>query len=344
MNQQDVDAQGINGRPHHDEDAPRTAERRSPANRLGLDYRDVPTRKVACPVIDVHTHVHAGPSVAAFLEAATLYGISRIVTMTPLDDLDRLSAEIRERLDLIAIPRWRDIRRAEEFRDGWLRDLDAFRERGARLMKFWMAPPMRGKHGLTLDHDFLQPVINRALDLDYEFMVHIADPSAWFAPGGKYADHAAFGSKDDQYPQLEWFLERVRPRSVIAAHMGGSIEEPDRLQDLLDRHENLVLDSSATKWIVRGVAAQPEALRAFMIRNADRILFGSDVVVADKFDFEHYASRYWVHQMMWESAYRGESPIEDPDADDPPRLAGLDLPADVLHKLYRTNAERICAM
>ena len=29
----------------------------SPANRLGIDYRDVPARKAAGPIIDAHTHV-----------------------------------------------------------------------------------------------------------------------------------------------------------------------------------------------------------------------------------------------------------------------------------------------
>jgi hypothetical protein len=115
------------------------------------------------------------------------------------------------------------------------------------------------------------------------------------------------------------------------------------LQSLLDRHANLLLDSSATKWIVREVARTPERVRAFIIRNSERILFGSDVVVDDKLDFEHYASRYWCQRTMWETPDRGESPIEDPDAENPPRLAGLDLPVDVLARLYHENAERIRA-
>jgi hypothetical protein len=120
------------------------------------------------------------------------------------------------------------------------------------------------------------------------------------------------------------------------------VEDPDFLQGLLDRHANYVLDTSATKWIVREVARQPERVREFMIRNADRILFGSDLVASDKFrEFDHYASRYWAHLQMWETAYRGESPIEDPDAEQPPRLAGVDLPEDVLRALYIENAQRL---
>ena len=325
---------------HHDDDAPPTPGR-SPANRLGLDYRAAPPNPLAVPLIDVHTHVHRTASTAAFMEAATTYGVGRIVSMSPLDDVPELNRTYPGRLAYIAIPRWRDMENSGAFRRQWLADLETFRAHGARRMKFWMAPPMRGQFGLTLDAPFFEPIIQQALDLDYEFMIHIGDPSAWFEPGGRYADTARFGTKRDQYPQLEYLLERAAPRTVIAAHMGGMIEEPAFLQTLLDRHTNLFLDSSATKWIVRGVSEQPAAIRDFMIRNQDRVLFGSDIVVAANYDFEHYASRYWAQRTMWETTYDGQSPIEDPDAASPPRLCGVDLPADVLQKLYHDNAVRL---
>jgi predicted TIM-barrel fold metal-dependent hydrolase len=325
---------------HHDEETP-TSTRRSPANRLGLNYRDLPPHKLDTRIIDVHTHVHDTGSARLFFEAARLYGISKIVSMSPLDEADRLKAAWGDRLEFIAVPRWRELASSTDFQKQWLDDLAAFRERGARRMKFWMAPPMRGEFGLTLKDPFFEPLIARGLELGYEFMVHVGDPSEWFETGGPYADRKRFGTKRDQYPQLHYLAERVAPRTVIAAHMGGYCEEPAFLQELLDRHPNLYLDSSATKWVVRAVARQPEAVRAFLIRNQDRVLFGSDLVVAPKYDFDHYASRYWAHLKMWETAYRGESPIEDPDADDPPRLAGLNLPTTVLRKLYCQNAERL---
>jgi predicted TIM-barrel fold metal-dependent hydrolase len=324
---------------HHDADTP-THDNRSPANRLGIDYRDVPARKIDCRIVDVHTHVHAGKTTGLFFEAADLYQVDKIVSMTPLDQVGQLQDAYGDRLEFIAIPRWREMSDADDFRQRWLADLQAFRERGARRMKFWVAPRLRGEHGLTLDHPWMQPLIDAGLDMEYHFMVHVGDPSAWFEPGGRYDDHSKFGSEADQYPQLEHFLEKVAPRTVIAAHMGGSIENPDRLDDLLTRYPHLYLDSSATKWIVRGVAAQPDRIRALLLKFPDRILFGSDLVVADKFDFDHYASRFWAHQMMWETQYAAESPIDDPDAD-PPQLRGLDLPADQLRKFYDTNAERL---
>ena len=288
--------------------------------------------------MDVHAHVHNVPSAAAFFEAADAYGVTQVISMTPIDEVDALNAAYPSRLEFIAIPRWRELKNSADFRKQWLGDLEAFRDKGARRMKFWMAPPMRGEYGLKLQDAFFTPLLRKGLELGFDFMIHVGDPSEWFAAGGKYADTKKFGTKNDQYTQLEFLLETVAPRNVIAAHMGGYCEEPAFLQRLLDRYPNLFLDSSATKWVVRAVSRQPAAVREFMMRNQDRILFGSDLVVAKDYDFDHYASRYWAHQMMWETDYRGESPIEDPDAENPPRLAGLALPATALRKLYHENA------
>ena len=260
--------------------------RRSPANRLGLDYRDVPPRKVDCPLIDVHTHIKTVEHAGVFFEAALAYGISRVVSMSPLDQVDALRAAYGDRMAFVAIPRWEEFEPTLVFRDRWLADLGAFRDKGARLCKFWSAPQLRQMLGLTLDHPVMRPVVEGACDLGYDFMVHVGDPSVWWQPGGKYAESRAAGTKREQYGQLEWFLERVAPRKVIAAHMGGYVEDVRFLQDLLGRYPNLLLDTSATKWMVREIARQPDAVREFVIRNQDRILFGTDLVVDEGYNFD----------------------------------------------------------
>lgn len=319
-----------------------TAIGRSPANRLGIDYRTPPPRKVDGPILDIHTHIYAGEHARLLFEAADVYGVGRMFSMTPLRDVEALGSAWGARLEFIAIPDWKRIARTEEFRRQWIADLEAFRGHGARICKLWMAPKMRREHGLTADHEFLRPVIWEAFELGYDFMIHVGDPSIWWRAGGPYGDTQAFGTKDEQYGQLEWLLDSVAPRTVIAAHMGGSIEELDRLQRLLDRYPNLHLDSSATKWIVREASRRPDAVRGFILRNVQRVLFGSDLVASEKYaTFDHYASRYWAHQMLWETARRGESPIDDPDAEQPPRLHGCDLPAEALRAMYCGNAARL---
>lgn len=313
----------------------------NPANRIGLNYRRGLERRVPDRVIDAHAHIRGLDDVALYFEVAELYGVDLTFSMSPLGEIRELKRRYPGRLEFIAVPNWSKQAATEEFQRSWMADLTAFREEGVRLCKFWMAPHMRQKHGLSLDHPFVKTVTRHAYDLGFHFMTHIADPSIWWKK--KYAGVDAIGSKDDQYRQLDGFFADYPDRVMIGAHMGGSVEELERLQGLLDRFPNYVIDTSATKWIVREVARTPDAVREFIIRNQDRVLFGSDIVVDKKYDFDHYASRYWSQQMMWESDYRGESPIEDPDGEDPPKLAGLNFPHEVLIKMYRTNAERLLA-
>ena len=86
------------------------------------------------------------------------------------------------------------------------------------------------------------------------FMAHIADPDTWFKT--KYADSSFYGTKLDQYEPFERMLDRFT-QPWIAAHMGGWPEDLEFLTGLLERHDNLYLDTSATKWIVREISKHP---------------------------------------------------------------------------------------
>jgi hypothetical protein len=187
-------------------------------------------------------------------------------------------------------------------------------------------------------------------------MTHVGDPKVWFFGKGTYAD-GTYGTFESQFAQLERMLEKYPDRLHLGAHMGGSLEDLDLLARRLEQYPHYVVDTSATKWMLRAAAEQPtQALRDFIIAFQDRLLFGSDIVVGDKYNWDHYASRYWALQHMWETSYDGESPIEDPDggqgfdprtgafdasrADHVPHIKGLDLPKEILQKLYRDNTLR----
>lgn len=338
----------------------------APHNRLGLNYREMSPRKVQVPggIIDAHTHARDPESTKLFVEVAKAFGVTKIWTMAGLDHVANLQAAFPGLFEFIAVPAWQKIFRDnapvdEAFIVDWMERLDKFHALGSRLLKFHNAPFSIKRFGMNLQHPNTLRVADHAYKLGYHFMSHIGDPKAWFYAGGKYAkpeDH--FGSFASQFDALERFLERYPDRIHLGAHMGGSLESLDLLARRLQKYPHYVVDSSATKWIVRAVAETPSlaALKDFIITFQDRILFGTDVVVDPKYDYDHYASRYWAHQKLWETNYAGESPIEDPDAglgfdqasgtfdstraDKLPRLVGLDLPESVLVKLYRTNAER----
>lgn len=332
-----------------------------PHNRLGIDYHQVPARtvNVAGGIIDIHTHTREPALTRTFVDAARAYGISHIVTMAPLEHVDPLNEAFPGMFSFIAIPDWQHGTMSEAFISDWLRRLDTFYEKGARLFKLHMAPGTKLKWGTDFDHPMTRKVIRHAYERGYHFMTHVCDPKAWFFGSGRYADHK-MGTFEEQFIKLEALLAEFPDRMHLGAHMGGCLEDLDLLAARLDKFPQYVIDTSATKWIARAVAEQdPQRVHDFMVKYQDRIVFGSDLVVGDKYNWDHYASRYWVHQKLWETDYRDQNPIEDPDggkgfepktgrfdtakADGVPRLAGVKLPAEVLVKIYRKNAERLMA-
>jgi len=242
-------------------------------------------------------------------------------------------------LHFIAIPKWQ-----ENSFDDWHRRLESFYNMGSRIIKFHMAPGTMASRGWRLDSPEIRKIIADAHSRGMILMSHIGDPDTWY--NGKYAaDVAKYGTRNDHYQMWESLLAEYRHHPWLGAHLGGNPEDLIRLQRLLDTYPNLYLDSSATRWMVREVSARRDATRDFIIRNQDRILFGSDQVSGDDRGFDFLASRFWSHRKLWDTAYQGPAPIMDPDLppENQPALRGLALPDDVLQKFYHDNGVKLLA-
>ncbi len=170
-------------------------------------------------------------------------------------------------------------------------------------------------------------------------IIHVSDPDIWFET--RYADSSAYGTKREQYVALETVLTRHPGISFIGAHMAGSPEDLDFAGSLLEKHPNYHVDTSATKWMVRELSKRPEETRAFFEKYRDRILFGSDNFVMPGRDTHLYNTRYWAHQILWESDKQVMSPIHDDDYGGKPMIRGTNLPPDILEDIYLNNACRL---
>jgi hypothetical protein len=214
---------------------------------------------------------------------------------------------------------------------------------GSRMAKFWIAPPAIGDRKWRLDSEMFRPLLREVHARRMGIMTHIGDPQVWYDT--KYVDTAKYGTRDDHYRMWENVLQEYPDTPWVGAHMGGNPENLPRLQGMLDRYPNLVLDCSATRWMVREISRQREAAREFFIRNQDRILFGTDQVSNIDRGFDFLASRLWCHRKLWETAYIGPCPIVDPDlpADRQPIMRGLALPDECLQKLFHDNAMKFLA-
>ncbi len=297
-----------------------------------------PARKVATPIVDMHTHMTEPARNHELVDAARLYGVSRIIAIAPLDQGLAVQARYPGEIVIAARALGQDRGARGTIEDRAVATVHRAHAHGAPLIKLWFAPRIRDRLDFLLDSPRLDRLFDAIAACGMGVLVHVSDPDRWFER--KY-DPAKYGTKADQYPMLETRLRQFPGIPFLAAHMGGDPEHLDHLAALLGRYPNLYLDTSATKWIVRELGRQRDGAREFFRRWAERICFGTDQVVVTDPDPARYAVRYWVHQMFWETDLVCPSPIPDPDSDGTPVLRGLDLPEDILTQIYWKNAERV---
>jgi predicted TIM-barrel fold metal-dependent hydrolase len=311
-------------------------------NRAGIDFRrPMPRPKVRGGVIDWHTHLLAARHARDWFAAADHYGIDRFLTMTPLEEALTLYRLYPRRLHFIAIPRWQEP--SPFWLDEWLRRIEAFYNLGSGVVKFHMAPGTMSTRKWRLDSPPMRRLLDETVARGMIIMTHVGDPDTWYR--AKYANREQYGTRDEHYAMWESVLHDYRHHPWVGAHLGGNPEDLARLQHLLDTYPNLYLDNSATRWMVREISARRDQARDFFIRNAERILFGTDQVSGDDRGFDFLASRFWSHRKLWETAYTGPSPIFDPDLpeDQQPHIRGLALPDEVLQTIYHDNAVKLLA-
>lgn len=353
-------------------------------NLRGLDYRAEAARlgTPAAPIIDVHAHINGLLAPRVYAEAREAFGVTRTYSMTNLEFADPVRAALGDSVRFIAMPRFgaADVEeRRHAFTQGFLDDLKTWHGLGCRMCKLWTAP--RGRDIgralgdptlLTFGGEWRLRHMDRAAELGMMFMAHVGDPDTWFRT--KYGDAGVYGTKASHYETVERALEAYRVPWVLA-HMGGWPEDLGFLAGLLERHTNVYLDTSATKWMVRELGKHPlGAVRGFVERFRDRLLFGSDIVTLDDHlgstkvsnlgggekgrqasseaeAFDLYAGRYLALRTMWETGYDGPCFFADGDlhmvepgrysVTDAARLVGQSLPEGLLRGLYHDNAVRL---
>jgi len=312
-------------------------------NRTGVDYRaPMPRPKIRGKFIDFHCHLFAARHGPAWFEAADHFGIDMFFSMAPFEECLSIQRMYGNRVRFIAVPKWMEV--GPNWVDEWLQRLEMFYNVGSRILKFHFAPGTLASRNWKIDDPRFHRIMDEATSRGMMIMSHVGDPDTWYH--GKYAaDVSKYGRREEHYRAWEGLLERYKDHVWIGAHLGGNPEDFGRLQALLDKFPKLHLDCSATRWMVREISQRRDAAREFFVRNQDRILFGSDQVSGDDRNYDFYASRFWCHRKLWETANLVPSPIVDPDLppDRQPVLRGLALPDGVLQKLYHDNAVRLMA-
>jgi predicted TIM-barrel fold metal-dependent hydrolase len=341
-----------------------------PVARLRVAAHEVPRPRV--PAIDAHNHLGPTPfsgswGRASGEELGRALDESGIEAIVDLDggQGDGLRAEVeRWRTGLpgrvavfagLAYDRWAD---DDAFGETEARALRAGVAAGAAGLKVWKLLGLRARDAagrlVAVDDPRLDPLWAAAGELGVPVTIHIADPVAFFDPldernerREELAGHPDWhfwptrpaGRPDlDGFPPFDELIDGLEAVVVhhpgttfIGAHVGCAAEDLGRVATILERCPNFHVDIAAR---LAELGRQPYSARAFFVRWADRILFGTD--------FGPEAAMYGIHFRFLETFDESF----DYDTDEVPgqgrwQIHGLGLPDDVLAKVYRENAMRL---
>jgi len=325
-----------------------------------LDYRprstlvtaEHPVPKARFPFVDVHSHT--GPTestVGTLLDEMDAMNLRVLVNLSGGG-----AAAIAEKMRVI-----RDSGHADRFavfanvdwrgagRAGWaesaVADLEQAVANGAIGLKVFkdLGLSVRKADGtrLRVDDPVLAPVWDAAGRLGIPVIIHTAEPQEFFSPldfqNERWLELALFESRRNYMPGQPTFDELVGERDrmfeahpdtqFLNAHFGWYANDLGRAGRLLDRLPNVVMEVAA---VLYDFGRQPRAAREFFIKYQDRVLMGKDSYQPSEYPYyfrvfetaDEYFDYYRDYHAFW-------------------KLYGMDLPDDVLKKLYYENALRV---
>jgi uncharacterized protein len=194
---------------------------------------------------------------------------------------------------------------------------------------------------LPIDDPALDPVWAAAARLKLPVFVHTADPQEFWQsidyknerwlelalfPGRRYSSET--GPSFEQLMTERDNMIRRNPRTTfVVAHMGWHANDLPRLSKMMDEFPNMLVEVGA---VLYDIGRQPRNARDFFIKYQDRILFGKDSFQPEEYPYywrvfetrDDYFDYYRDYHASW-------------------KLYGIDLPDEVLKKVYYKNALRI---
>jgi uncharacterized protein len=172
-------------------------------------------------------------------------------------------------------------------------------------------------------------------------LIHTAEPWSFFQPLDQYNErwlelktHPGRARPPEKYPSWETLMDEQHnmfarhPNTIfIAAHLDWLGNNLGELGRLLDRLPNVNTEIAA---VLYDLGRQPRFAREWLIKYQDRVMFGKDAWNAQEYatyfrvleTADEYFDYYRKYHAFWQ-------------------MYGLDLPDEVLKKLYYKNALRI---
>lgn len=219
------------------------------------------------------------------------------------------------------------------------------------------------KELIKIDDPKLDPVWAKCGELGMPVSIHVADPRAFWLPYDEknerwtelkdhrswwFGDATKYPPREELLAALNRVIKRHPKTTFVAVHFANNAEDLEWVERALDEHPNLNADLAAR--IPEVGRHDPEKVRRLFVKHADRILFATDIMVYDKLILgsggdadkptDEDAATFYQKCWRW---------LETSDRDWPHMtpiqgnwtISSINLPPDVLRKIYFDNARRL---
>jgi uncharacterized protein len=225
--------------------------------------------------------------------------------------------------------------------------LDDSVRRGSRGLKILkdLGLGVRDKTGklITVDDARLDPVWEECGRLGIPVSLHVSDPEAFFHPidntNERYEEliehpdwsfyGRQFSSKISILNARDRVIARHRRTTFVALHLANWPENLDFVSGELDRYPNMMVEFGARQ---AELGRQPRRAREFFIKYQDRIMFGTDSGMEEGMYRNYFRWLETGDEYFDYWGYPGQGRW---------KIYGMELPDDVLKKVYHENAERL---
>ena len=314
--------------------------------------------------IDAHVHVFkTNTAFQGFLEKTNLTLLNILVVDDTLSYRKKLQPQVHDAWKLVHSSRDHILLcttfdpfqfNSPEFSKNSVKQINRDFADGAIAVKIWKNVGMEikntnGRYVMPDDPKF-QPIYDDIARHNKTLIAHLAEPDlAWQKLDVKADPLSEYYIENPQWhmlgkpdvPSKAEILEardRVLAQNphlrVVGAHLGSMEKNLDALGRVLDRYPNFAVDTAARmEYLMYGPR---EKVRNFLIKYQDRVIYGTDLDVDPDADIQESI-------VEWKATYLDDWRFLATDETfevDGRRVTGLKLPAAVLQKIYRTNAQR----
>jgi predicted TIM-barrel fold metal-dependent hydrolase len=231
-----------------------------------------------------------------------------------------------------------------EWQSRMLKQLEDDVKKGANGLKIYKSLGMFNKDSkgnrIHIDDPRIDPIWAKCGELGIPVLIHAADPKQFWQPidanNERWLELKLHPGRRHDSDPVSWetiiaeqhnIFKKNPKTKFINAHLGWYGSDLKKLGELMNQFPNMYTEIGA---VIAELGRQPRVAREFLIKYQDRVMFGKDSWVPEEyttyFRVLETADDYFPYHKRYHAFWR---------------MYGLDLPDDVLKKIYYKNALKV---